>query len=205
MSTTGVRLRISRPFALLVLSLATTGASAAEVVYELEPEHTFPSFEADHMGVSTWRGKFNASRGEVRLDRERGTGSVEVVVDARSIDFGLDALNEWAIGKDLLDTDRYPEATYRGNLVGFRDGASTRVEGELTLRGVTRPLTLAIDRFHCQPHPIFKRDWCGADAHATFDRSEFGLDAGKDHGFDMDVTLRIQVEANIKAEEAATS
>lgn len=191
-------------FALLVLSLATAGASAAEVVYELDPQHTFPSFEADHMGMSTWRGKFNASRGEVRLDRERGTGSVEVVVDARSIDFGLDALNAWAVGEDLLDTDRYPEATYRGKLAGFRDGAPTRVEGEFTLHGVTRPLTLAIDRFNCQPHPMFKRDWCGADAHATFDRSEFGLDAGKEHDFDMDVTLRIQVEAILKADDANT-
>ncbi|MEZ0472301.1 YceI family protein [Luteimonas salinilitoris] len=191
--------------ALLALSLAATAATAAEVVYVLEPEHTFPSFEADHVGMSTWRGKFNRSRGEVRLDRERGTGSVEVVVDARSIDFGLDALNDWAIGKDLLDTERYPEATYRGTLAGFRDGAPTRVEGEFTLHGVTRPLTLAIDRFNCQPHPIFKRDWCGADAHATFDRSEFGLDAGKEYGLDMDVTLRIQVEANIKTEETEAS
>lgn len=191
--------------ALLALSLAAAAVSAAEATYVIDPQHTFPSFEADHMGMSTWRGKFNASRGEVRLDRERGTGSVEVVVDARSIDFGLDALNDWAIGKDLLDTGRYPETTYRGTLAGFRDGAPTRVEGELTLHGVTRPLTLTVDRFNCQPHPVFKRDWCGADAHATFDRSEFGLNAGKDYGFDMDVTLRIQVGAGIEADEGGAS
>ena len=188
--------------ALLVLAatFAAGAASAAEAVYLLEPEHTFPSFEADHMGMSTWRGKFNKSRGEARIDRERGTGRVEVTIDTRSIDFGLDALNEWAVGDQLLDTAKYPEATYRGTLTDFRDGSPRKIEGEFTLHGVTKPLTLVIDRFKCQPHPLYKRDWCGADAHATFDRSQFGLNAGKEYGFDMNVTLRIQVEANIKTD-----
>lgn len=191
--------------ALLALGLAASNAPAAEAVYILDPGHTFPSFEADHMGMSTWRGKFNRSRGEVRLDRERGTGRVEVVVDAGSIDLGLDSLNEWAVGTDLLDTGRYPEARYRGTLAGFRDGAPTRIEGELTLHGITRPLVLTIDHFRCRPHPLHERDWCGADAHATFDRGEFGLDAGRAYGFDMKVTLRIQAEANIRVEEADAS
>lgn len=187
----------------LAIVLFAGTAAAAEAVYELESVHTFPSFEADHMGMSTWRGKFNKSRGEVRIDRERGSGQLEVTIDTRSIDFGLDALNEWAVGDQLLDTAKYPEASYRGKLTGFRDGAPTQVEGEFTLHGVTRPLTLVIDRFKCQPHPLYKRDWCGADAHARFDRSQFGLNAGKEYGFDMNVALRIQVEAVLKAEPAA--
>jgi polyisoprenoid-binding protein YceI len=188
----------------LAATLAASTTSAAEAVYVLEPEHTFPSFEADHMGMSTWRGKFNKSSGEARIDRERGTGRVEVTIDTRSIDFGLDALNEWAIGDQLLDTAQYPEATYRGTLTDFRDGSPRKIEGEFTLHGVTKPLTLTIDRFKCQAHPLYKRDWCGADAHATFDRSQFGLNAGKEYGFDMNVTLRIQVEANITTDAAKT-
>lgn len=186
----------------LAATLAAGTASAAEAVYEIDPAHTFPSFEADHMGMSTFRGKFNKNRGEVRIDRERGTGKVEVTIDTRSIDFGLNAMNEAAMGDQLFDTAKYPEATYRGTLTDFRDGAPTKVEGEFTLRGVTRPLTLTIDRFKCQPHPQNKRDWCGADAHASFDRSQFGLDAGKEYGFDMNVTLRIQVEAIVKVDAA---
>lgn len=186
----------------LAITLAANSVSAAEAVYELEPAHTFPSFEADHMGMSTFHGKFNKSRGEVGIDRARGTGRVEVFIDTRSIDFGLDALNEWAVGDQLLDSAKYPEVAYRGTLADFRAGAPTKVKGELTLHGVTQPLTLTIDRFKCQPHPQYKRDWCGADAHATFDRSHFGLDAGKEYGFDMNVTLRIQVEAIIKPDGA---
>ena len=72
--------------------------------------------------------------------------------------------------------------------------------GELTLHGVTRPLDLTIDRFKCIPHPLHKRELCGADALGTFRRDEFGIDAGKDYGFDMNVTLRIQVEAVQKPE-----
>jgi polyisoprenoid-binding protein YceI len=186
----------------LAITLAAGSVSAAESAYEIDPAHTFPSFEADHAGMSTFHGKFNKSRGEVGIDKTRGTGRVEVAIDTRSIDFGLDALNEWAVGDQLLDSAKYPEATYRGTLTDFRDGAPTKVKGELTLHGVTRPLTLTIDRFKCQPHMLNKRDWCGADAHATFDRSQFGLNAGKEYGFDMNITLRIQVEAIAKADAA---
>jgi polyisoprenoid-binding protein YceI len=182
---------------LLLATLATLPLQvhAAQERYTIDPQHTFPSFEADHMGMSHWRGKFNRSSGSVLLDKAEGKGSVEVEIDVASVDFGLDALNTAAIGKELFDTAKYPKATYRGELADFVDGAPTRVRGQLTLHGVTRPVELRITRFKCMPHPLSKRDWCGADAEASFDRSQFGLDAGKDYGFDMTVALRIQVEA----------
>ena len=188
----------ARPLQALALSALATTATAAPVVYEIDPAHTFPSFEADHMGISTWRGKFNDSRGEITLDKAAGSGSVKVQIDASSIDFGLDAMNEKARSAELFDTAKFPQARYTGTLVEFRDGAPTKARGELTLHGVTRPVELRIERFKCMPHPLNKRDWCGADATATFRRDDFGIDAGKDWGFDMDVTLRIQVEAVAK-------
>ncbi|MHB1059737.1 MAG: YceI family protein [Rhodanobacter sp.] len=180
-----------------LLSLATAGtARAAEVTYKLDPDHTYPSFEADHLGgLSVWRGKFNRSSGEVKLDKAAGTGTVNVVVDMKSADFGQGALNKAAQGKELFESDKYPTATYAGKLAGFVDGAPTEVVGKLTLHGATRPLTLKIESFKCMPHPMLKREVCGADALATFKRDAFGMDAGKDYGFSMDVTLRIQVEA----------
>lgn len=182
----------------LALSALLTGiaAIAAPVKYEIDPSHTYPSFEADHMGgLSVWRGKFNTTHGTVMLDKAAQSGSVDVSVDMASADFGLDKLNEVAQGKELFEVAKYPQATFRGKLVDFRNGAPTRLDGVLTLHGATQPLVFEIDSFKCMPHPMLKREVCGADATATFKRDSFGLAAGKDYGFRMDVALRIQVEA----------
>ena len=179
-----------------LLSLAAGATHAATVRYNIDPDHTYPSFEADHMGgLSVWRGKFNHTSGMVMLDKAAGSGSVDITVDMHSGDFGQDALNKGAQGKELFESDKYPTATYKGKLASFVNGAPTEVVGELTLHGVTRPLTLKINSFKCMPHPMLKREVCGADALATFKRDAFGMAAGKDYGFSMDVTLRIQVEA----------
>ena len=178
-----------------LLSATVFPASAENAHYTIDPMHTYPSFEADHMGISVWRGKLVKTSGGVNLDKAAGIGDVDVVIDLSSIDFGLDALNTWAKGKDFFDVANHPTATYKGKLVDFVDGAPTRVVGTLTLHGASRPVDLKIGLFKCIPHPIFKRELCGADASGTFDRSQFGLNAGKDYGFSMDVPLRIQVEA----------
>ena len=168
---------------------------AAPVEYEIDPGHTYPSFEADHLGISVWRGKFNKSSGKVVLDKENGRGSVEVLIDLDSVDFGHPTMNSWARGENLFDTGKFPPATYVGKLENFVAGAPTMVAGQLSLHGVTRGLNLKINSFKCIPHPLHKRELCGADATATFNRDDFGLDAGKSFRFRMDVTLRIQVEA----------
>ena len=198
---------------LLAAALATAGlhmvaglpAAAAPAVYEMDPEHTFPSFEGDHFGISVWRGKFTRSKGKVILDREARTGSVEVIIDAASIDFGLEAMNEHARAEGFLDVAKYPQVTYSGPLAAFVDGRPTRVDGALTLHGVTRPVTLTIERFKCMPHPMLQREVCGADGFGTFERDEFGLTAGKDYGFGMTVTLRVQVEAVLAAPVPASA
>jgi len=179
----------------LTLVIATP-AIAAPVTYKIDPEHTYPSFEADHLaGLSVWRGKMNKSAGTVTLDKDSGSGEVDVAVELGSIDFGQKQLERWAVGPQFFDAKKHPQARYRGRLDGFVNGMPTQVVGALTLRGVTRPLTLRLNSFKCMPHPIFKRELCGADAQGSFKRDEFGLDAGKDYGFNMDVQLRIQVEA----------
>lgn len=173
---------------------------AAPVTYEIDPNHTFPSFEADHMGgLSLWRGKVNSTSGTITLDKEASTGTVDITMDMSTIDFGHQGLNDHAQTADLFDTAQFPEATFTGRLVDFRNGAPTAVDGTLTLKGVSKPLRLAINSFKCQEHPMQRREVCGADATATFNRDEWGVDFGKDFGFDMGVTLRIQVEALVPA------
>ncbi len=181
-------------FSLLALAAAV---NAAPVTYEIDPNHTYPSFEADHMGgLSVWRGKFDKTSGKIVLDKAAQTGTVEVSVDTASVDYGLDKMNEKAKGEELFDVAKYPQATYKGKLAGFKDGAPTEVVGEFTLRGVAKPLNLRIASFKCMPSPIKKgQEICGADAYATFNRADFGMDAGKKYGFKMEVNLRIQVEA----------
>jgi polyisoprenoid-binding protein YceI len=182
--------------ALLISMLcAAFGATAAPVTYKIDPAHTFPSFEADHMGISVWRGKFNANAGTVVYDKAAASGTLDISIDTASVDFGHDALNTWAAGKEFFDSAKFGPARYKGKLAGFVNGVPTQVTGELTLHGVTRPVNLQLALFKCIPHPMLKRDLCGADAMGTIKRDEFGLDAGKDYGFKMDVALRIQVEA----------
>ncbi|MBK7613759.1 MAG: polyisoprenoid-binding protein [Vitreoscilla sp.] len=173
-------------------------AHAAPVTYEIEPGHTYPSFEADHMGLSVWRGKFTKSAGQIVYDKATGLGAVDLVVHTDSVDYGLAQMNAVAKGESLFDVEKFPYARYTGQLAGVVNGVPTQVVGELSLRGKTRPVTLAILKFKCMPHPLFKRELCGADALATINREEFGIDAGKAYGFDMAVTLRIQVEAIAK-------
>ena len=197
------------PFAsLLVVALAATAAApaqAAETTYKIDPEHTYPSFEADHMGLSLWRGKFNRTEGSIALDKAAGTGSVDVRIDVTSVDFGLEKLNAAAQGKELFDSASHPQASYRGRLQAFADGKPGEVVGDFTLHGVTRPLTLKILTLKCVPHPVFKREVCGADAEGSFQRDAYGMTAGKEYGFDMTVKLRIQVEAIAEPSAAKSS
>jgi Uncharacterized conserved protein len=184
-----------------LLSTAVTGlALAAPVKYEVDPNHTYPSFKADHFGgLSTWRGKFNTTSGTIALDKEAQTGTVDIKVDVSSIDFGHDKLNAHAKGAEIFDAEKFPTATYTGKLTGFKSGVPTEVDGTLTLHGVTKPVKLKINKFLCKQNPMNKKDVCGADASATFNRDDFGVAYGKAFGFNMETTLEIQVEA-IKAE-----
>lgn len=184
----------------ILLCVAAAGviaatAHAAPVTYKVDPSHTYPSFEADHMGISVWRGKMNKNSGTIVYDKETGAGTVDIAVDLASIDFGQDQLNAWARGKEFFDVKKNPKALYKGKFEGVTNGMPSQVVGELSLHGVTKAVNLKINLLKCVPHPMLKREMCGADAIGSFNRDEFGLSAGKDYGFKMDVTLRIQVEA----------
>jgi polyisoprenoid-binding protein YceI len=187
-------MKIALPAA--VLTLVAGSALAAPVTYEVDPGHTYPSFEADHMGgLSVWRGKFDKSSGTIVVDKDKSSGTVDITIDTSSIDFGHEKLNEHTKGPDLFDVTKYPTATYKGTLAKFVNGAPTQVDGQFTLHGVTKPLTLTIDSFLCKPNPMTKKEVCGADAKATFNRKDYGMPFGEAYGFKMDVKLAIQVEA----------
>jgi len=160
-------------------ALATTASFAAPATYDIDPNHTYPSFEADHMGISMWRGKLDKSSGKLVLDKDAGTGTVEITIDLKSIDFGQDALNKWAVGPEFFDTAKYPTAVYKGKLEGFKAGGNPKVTGELTLHGVTKPVTLeATYNGGYAGHPYDPHARIGFSAKGTLKRSDFGVAYG---------------------------
>jgi polyisoprenoid-binding protein YceI len=185
-----------RQFLLIGLAAATGTVAAAPITYDIDPTHTYPSFEADHFGgQSIWRGKFNRTTGKVILDVAAKTGEVDVTVDTSSINFGMPALDEHAKSPDMFDVAKFPTATYKGKISKWKGAIPVEVDGESTLKGITKPLKLTINSFLCQPSQMTHKEVCGADASASFNRDEWGLDYGKSLGFKMQTKLLISIEA----------
>jgi polyisoprenoid-binding protein YceI len=178
-------------------ALVGASAFAAPVTYTLDPAHTYPSFSADHFGgLSVWRGKFNTTSGKVVYDKDAKSGSIEVTVDMSSINFGMPKLDAHAKSAELFDAAKYPTATYAGKFTKFNGAAPAEAQGTLTMHGVTKPVTLTIESFKCMQNPVAKKEVCGAEASATFNRADFGVDYGVKYGFNQEVKLQIQVEGS---------
>lgn len=182
--------------ALSALCLTSTLSVAAPVTYEIDPSHTYPAFEADHLGgLSIWRGKIASTAGNIILDKEAETGSVTVEMDMASIDFSHEGMNKSAT-ENILNVAEFPTATYSGTLIEFVDGQPTKVDGTLSMNGVTKDVDLDINKFQCQKHYRYDRETCGADASAMIDRADFGADYGAARGHLTEIKLLISVEAN---------
>ncbi|MES2900268.1 MAG: YceI family protein [Pseudomonadota bacterium] len=186
-------MKLKSILAVLLAGSAVTAFAAPEV-YTIDPNHTYPSFEADHMGISVWRGKYKKTSGTITLDRAAKSGAVDILIDADSIDFGHDGMTAHAKKEDIFDVAKYPTVTYKSKSITFKGDMPASIEGELTLHGVTKPVTLLINKFKCIEHPMTKREVCGADASATFNRADFGITKGLPR-FLPEVKLQIQVEA----------
>jgi polyisoprenoid-binding protein YceI len=177
-------------------ALIGSAAFAAPVTYNIDPAHTFPAFEADHFGgLSVWRGKVNSTSGKVVYDSAAKAGTVDVTMEMKSIDFGHDGLNKHATSAEMLDVEKFPTATFKGKMTKFSGEAPTEIAGDLTLHGVTKPVTLKVVKFKCITNPMTRKDVCGADAAGEFNREDFGVGYGKNFGFDMSIKLLISVEA----------
>jgi polyisoprenoid-binding protein YceI len=164
--------------ATLVLAIAAAApAFAAPETYVADSTHTFSRFSYSHFGYSTQLSRFNKNSGKVVFDKVAKTGSVDIVIDTKSVDTGYDTFNEHIQGEDFLDTAKYPTATFKSTKVIFECDKPAKVEGNLTLKGVTKPVTLTITSFQAMPHPMMKKDAIGANAWTVVKRSEFN--AGK--------------------------
>jgi polyisoprenoid-binding protein YceI len=160
--------------AALAIGVTPLAANSAPVSYTVDPSHTYPYFEIDHMGYSTMRGRFNETKGTVVIDREKNTGSVEITINADSIDTAHKKRDEHLRSPDFLNTAEYPEITFKSTRVEI-DGDEAEVEGDLTIAGVTRKVRLEVDRLHCAVNPMSKKEHCGFDASTKIKRSDFGV------------------------------
>jgi polyisoprenoid-binding protein YceI len=174
-------------------ALAATPVVAAES-FTLDPSHTFPSFEVTHLGFSIQRGRFDRTTGKVTLDVAAKKGTADITIDTASVDTGLGKLEERLRGEDFFNVARYPTMTFRSSQFTFDGDNVTSVTGDLTLLGVTRPVTLKASYFRCGEHPMARKKACGADLAGTIKRSDYGMKYLVGPVGD-DVTLHIQVEA----------
>ncbi|MEY3580953.1 MAG: hypothetical protein RI984_2057 [Pseudomonadota bacterium] len=161
----------------LLLTMTASAALAAPETYVLDGSHTYPRFSYSHLGFSTQLSRFNTTTGKVVFDKAAKSGSVDIEIDAKSVDTGSTLFNQHIQGEDFLDTAKYPKAIFKSTNVVFEGEKPVKVEGNLTIKGVTKPVTLIVTSFQAMPHPMQKKDAIGANAHTTIKRSEFN--AGK--------------------------
>ncbi len=179
---------------ILFAAAALCGPALAADSYTLDAAHTRPLFEVRHLGLSIQHGRFNKATGSIVLDRATKKGSVDISIDAASIDMGSDKWEQHLKSEDFFSVTKYPSISFKSDRLGFEGDALAAVDGQLTMLGVTRPVRLAISHFRCAPDPFSKREACGADATATIKRSEFGMKYAIPAVAD-EVLLRIPVEA----------
>lgn len=184
-----------KKIALLLLSAAvSTAALAAPETYVIDGSHSFPRFEYSHFGYSNQVSRFDKTAGTIVLDRAAKSGSIDVTIDTTSVNTGFPLFNEHIQAEDFLDTKKYPTIAYKSSKLNFAGDKLASVDGTLTIKGVSKPVRLEVTSFHCMPHPMLKKDACGANAVARIKRSEFNAGKYAPHVGD-DVTLTIAVEA----------
>ncbi len=179
--------------AAVALALCALPAMAAADTYTIDPSHTYPNFKIDHLGFSTLHGRFNKTSGRMSMDRAKGTGSVEIVIDAASIDTGHGKRDDHLRSPDFFNVMEFPQITFTSDTVKYV-GEGATVTGDLTIMGVTRSVTLEVPRINCGTHPFNKKEVCGFNATTRIKRSDFGMNYGLP-GIGDEVSLDIEVEA----------
>lgn len=163
--------------ALVLAAAVSAPALAAPETYVLDTTHTFPRFSYNHLGFSTQLSRFDKTSGTVTFDKAAKTAAVDIVIDTKSVNTGYSTFNEHIQGEDFLDTAKYPTATFKSTMVVFQGDNPVSIDGNLTLKGVTKPVTLTVTSFKAMPHPMLKKAAIGANAWTVIKRSEFN--AGK--------------------------
>ena len=178
-----------------LLAAGAITAHAASATYAIDPSHTFVTFEANHMGTSTLRGRFDKKEGSVTLDKDAKSGKADITIDATSIDTGVSALDTHLKSKDFFNAAEFGTAKFSADKFAFNGDKVSEVIGTLTLLGKTQPVTLKASNFNCYINPMLKRETCGGDFETTITRTQYGMSYGLNYGLPDTIRLLIQIEA----------
>jgi polyisoprenoid-binding protein YceI len=180
----------------ILLGMCFTPVHAADT-YSVDPNHTSATFSFQHLGFSRFHGKIPAQSGTITLDRAQKSGNIEVVFDLAGVATAVPKFDGHLRSKDFFEVDKNPTATFKSNKVTFKGDEPASVTGNLTIKGITKPVTLQLTSFNCGPHPMEKVPACGANAAAKINRSDFGLSYALPVVKD-EIALDIEVEAMAK-------
>lgn len=180
--------------ALAVSAIMMQSAFAAPETFVLDGTHSFPRFSYSHFGLSKQLSRFDKTTGTVTWDKAAKTAAVDITIDTKSVDTGYPVFNEHIQGPDFLDTAKFPTATFKSTKVVFDGDKPKEIQGNLTIKGVTKPVTLKVTSFLAMPHPMLKKDAIGANAEVVVKRSDFKMDKYVPYVGD-DVAIDIAIEA----------
>lgn len=187
--------RFFAPAAIATALLCAATPAVHAATYAIDQGHTFVTFEVDHFGTSTNRGRFDKKQGTVEFDAAKKTLKVDLTVDVTSLNTGLEMFTGHLKGKDFFDVAQFPTAKFEAAKATFDGDKVSEVAGTLTLLGKTNPVTLKAARFNCYDNPMYKRQVCGGDFTTTIKRSQWGMNYGLSMGMADDVHLVVQIEA----------
>jgi polyisoprenoid-binding protein YceI len=171
------------------------GFAQADETYTIDPVHSQPMFEVQHIGFSVQRGAFSKGTGKITLDRAAKKGTIDVTIDTTSVRTIDPRLDTHVKSEDFFNVAKYPTMTFKSSNLVFDGDRVVGAEGELTMIGVTKPVSLKVANFVCGEHPSNKKAMCGAEASATIKRSEWGMKYGAPRFVSDEVRLILPIEA----------
>lgn len=185
-----------RPLLLAATLSVAAPALAEPVAYRFDPQHTHVMYFVDHFGLSKQTGKFREVDGTLMLDTdELANSSVEVTIPVDSVWTGVEKLDEHLKNEDFFAASEHPDITFKSTSVESAGEGRLKVNGDLTIRGVTKPATLDVTVNKIGEHPMSKQPAAGFSATTTIKRSDFGVDYAQGALGD-EVKIRIEAETS---------
>jgi len=195
--------KLSRFAAGAAVALLPLSVLAAPESFAVDPLHSFPHFMVGHLGMSQLYGRFGKTSGKLSVDATAKSGTVDIAIETASVDTGDNdrgsrprTRDEHLRSPDFFNVQEFPRMTFKGKSAGWTGDGPAELAGELTMLGVTKPVTLKVDHWKCGPDPRTqgKRYMCGTNASGTIKRSDFGMKFGIPAVGD-EIRLLIQMEA----------